>query len=71
MEALKVYMKTFDLELNNGVRIPAIGFGTYKAPDDAQGIEAVRKAIECGYRLIIGSVSLSKLASETLNETLP
>ena len=52
VEALKVYMKNIDLELNTGVRIPAIGFGTYKAPDDAQGIDAVEKAIECGYRLI-------------------
>ena len=38
-------------QLNNGNQIPAIGFGTYKAQED-EGISAVKKAIETGYRLI-------------------
>lgn len=38
-------------QLNNGNKIPAIGFGTYKAQED-EGIAAVKKAIETGYRLI-------------------
>ena len=38
--------------LRNGVRIPSIGFGTYKAPDDSTGIHAIREAINAGYRLI-------------------
>lgn len=41
-----------EILLNNGVAVPAVGFGTYKAPDDAEGREAVRRAIDCGYRLI-------------------
>ena len=38
-------------QLNNGNKIPAIGFGTYKAQED-EGISAVKKAIDTGYRLI-------------------
>ncbi len=38
-------------QLNNGNKIPAIGFGTYKAQED-EGIASVKKAIETGYRLI-------------------
>jgi len=38
-------------QLNNGNKIPAIGFGTYKAQED-EGIAAVKKAIDTGYRLI-------------------
>lgn len=45
------------LRLNNGVSIPAIGFGTYKLPDDDSGAGCVTEAIECGYRLIDGAVA--------------
>ena len=39
------------VELNNGVLIPQLGFGTYKiAPSDAEG--AVSTALELGYRHI-------------------
>ena len=38
-------------QLNNGNKIPAIGFGTYKAQED-EAIASVKKAIETGYRLI-------------------
>lgn len=38
-------------KLNNGNKIPVIGFGTYKAKED-EGIAAVKKAIDTGYRLI-------------------
>lgn len=38
-------------QLNNGNKIPTIGFGTYKAQED-EGIASVKKAIEAGYRLI-------------------
>ncbi|KMZ55317.1 aldo/keto reductase [Dorea sp. D27] len=36
-------------ELNNGVRIPCIGFGTYRAADGEDGA-VVKTAIEAGYR---------------------
>lgn len=38
--------------LANGVEIPVIGFGTWKLPNDDVGVEAVRTAIETGYRHI-------------------
>ncbi len=41
--------------LNNGVGIPALGYGTYKLPDDAVGAQAVAEAIRIGYRLIDGA----------------
>ncbi|MBN2176517.1 MAG: aldo/keto reductase [Demequinaceae bacterium] len=37
--------------LNDGVSIPAIGFGTNSLRGDA-GLGAIRSALECGYRLI-------------------
>ena len=40
-------MMTF--KLNNGLEIPAIGFGTYKAALN-ESIEVISKAIEAGYR---------------------
>jgi 2,5-diketo-D-gluconate reductase A len=40
------------LLLNNGVRIPQVGFGVFRVPDDATTERAVRTAIECGYRSV-------------------
>lgn len=39
------------LTLNNGVKIPTLGFGTWCIPDDRVA-DAVRAAAECGYRHI-------------------
>lgn len=44
-----------NFELNNGVMIPAIGFGTYKLPDDETTAAAVEYAIKAGYRHIDGA----------------
>ncbi len=41
---------TFDL--NNGYKIPCIGFGTWQTPDGDIAAEAVKKAIDTGYRHI-------------------
>lgn len=39
------------LELNNGVQIPALGFGTYaKEGIEAQAYDAVITALDAGYR---------------------
>ncbi len=38
-----------NLILLNGITIPEIGFGTWKAPTGKVTIEAVKTAIECGY----------------------
>lgn len=43
-------MLTF--KLNNGIAIPAIGFGTYKLPEGTECVAAIKMAIESGYRLI-------------------
>lgn len=38
--------------LSNGVRIPAIGLGTWQTPDGETAVAAVSHAIACGYRHI-------------------
>lgn len=38
--------------LNNGIKMPAIGFGVYQVSNQAQCEQAVLDAIETGYRLI-------------------
>lgn len=39
-------------ELENSVHIPSVGFGTWQTPNGATAVEAVRCAIEAGYRHI-------------------
>lgn len=39
-------------ELNNGVKIPAIGFGTWQVKDGSEAYDSVLWAIEAGYRHI-------------------
>lgn len=39
-------------ELNNGVKIPCIGFGTWQAPDGQTAYEAVKAALGADYRHI-------------------
>ena len=38
--------------LNNGVKIPCVGYGTWRTPDGNDTVQAVRDAIDCGYRHI-------------------
>ena len=38
--------------LNNGVKMPQLGFGTYQIKDPAECERAVQDAIDAGYRLI-------------------
>ena len=40
------------ITLNNGVKIPAIGYGVFRMKDSAECEEAVVQAIQSGYRLI-------------------
>ena len=39
-------------ELNNGTKIPALGFGVFQVPDPAACEQAVTDALNAGYRLI-------------------
>lgn len=41
--------KNLSYRLNNGIEIPCVGFGTYKAAD-GNNAEIIRTAIDCGYR---------------------
>ena len=43
-------MQTF--ELSNGVKIPAIGYGTWKSPDSEVTVEGIKTSVSCGYRHI-------------------
>lgn len=40
------------ISLNNGLKIPAVGFGVFQIPDREQCVKVVLDAIESGYRLI-------------------
>ena len=40
------------IKLNDGIEIPAIGFGTFLIPPDGSTYRAVREALEVGYRHI-------------------
>lgn len=42
-------MKT---QLNNGIFIPSVGFGTWQTPDGETAVSAVKAALEAGYRHI-------------------
>ncbi|MES2867871.1 MAG: aldo/keto reductase, partial [Actinomycetota bacterium] len=42
---------TMNLTLNNGVTMPALGFGVFQASPD-ETVDAVSSALETGYRLI-------------------
>lgn len=43
---------TDTFKLSNGVEIPCVGFGTWRSPDGETAYNAVRKALEVGYRHI-------------------
>ena len=45
-------MQTQTVKLNNGVEMPVLGLGTYKATDPGECRQAVIDALELGYRLI-------------------
>lgn len=38
--------------LSNGVKIPCVGFGTWKLSNDQQSVDTIKTAIDCGYRHI-------------------
>lgn len=50
-------------ELNNGVSIPPIGFGTWQTPDGETAVEAIKCAINAGYRHIDAAAVYANEAS--------
>ncbi len=38
--------------MSNGIKIPAIGYGTWKSPDNEVTLEGIKTAVSCGYRHI-------------------
>jgi len=44
-------MKTY-FTLNNGIKIPSLGFGTWKTPDGETAIKSIKTAVEIGYKHI-------------------
>ena len=38
--------------LNNGFRVPSLGFGVFKIPSGDEGVEIVKEALSTGYRLL-------------------
>lgn len=38
--------------LSNGVKIPSVGFGTYKSGDDEETAKVIKNALNVGYRMI-------------------
>lgn len=45
------------ITLNDGNKIPAIGFGTYQIPADGSTYKAVKEALAAGYRHIDTAVA--------------
>lgn len=38
--------------LSNGIKIPCVGFGTWKLPNSQSSVDIIKTAIDCGYRHI-------------------
>ena len=38
--------------LNNGLKVPAIGFGTYKSGSDEETAKIIKNALDSGYQMI-------------------
>ena len=40
------------ITLNNGIKMPCVGFGVFQVKDKEECVQAILDAIETGYRLI-------------------
>jgi diketogulonate reductase-like aldo/keto reductase len=54
---------TSKVRLNNGVEMPVLGLGTWQTPDGNAAYQAVRDALEIGYRLIDTAAAYGNEAS--------
>ena len=55
-------ISTQRVKLNNGVEIPQVALGVYKAPNDGSTENACKWAFDAGYRHIDSGTYLSALA---------
>ncbi len=53
---MRTASEPFSYDLNDGTRLPAVGFGTYPLSGD-EGVTAVQSALEVGYRLLDTAVN--------------
>ena len=51
------------ITLNNGVRMPQLGFGVYQIPNAAECQRAVEDALSVGYRLLDTRATATKRRS--------
>ena len=49
---MQLYSVADGLACRNGVSIPCVGFGTWLAEEGAMAVNAVKKALELGFRHI-------------------
>lgn len=56
------------VELNNGVKMPVLGFGVFQVPDPAECEASVLAAIQAGYRLL--DTAASYLNEEAVGEAI-
>lgn len=57
--------------LKNGVKIPCIGFGTWQSADGPTAENAVREAIEAGYRHIDTAAITATSAASAAGSRIP
>ncbi|TCM20387.1 diketogulonate reductase-like aldo/keto reductase [Novosphingobium sp. PhB165] len=55
--------ETPTVTLNNGVKMPSLGFGVFQVPDPAECERSVRDAIDVGYRLLDTATSYGNEAA--------
>lgn len=57
------------LTLNNGEKMPQVGFGLWKVPNESCA-DIVYNAIKTGYRLFDGACGMSRLSFSKCSRTL-
>lgn len=66
---MELHSLTDTYTLNNGVKIPVIGFGTWQTPSGEVARESVEAALEAGYRHIDTAqlTAMKKVLAKQLN----
>lgn len=56
--------------LNNGIKMPMVGFGVFQIPDPAVCQEVVEEAIKTGYRLIDTAQAYERRSSRQSHQSV-